>query len=82
VTQAPTTTRAAYVTETGPAESIMIGTLPVPRPAATMINRLLVDGALDVHVHPILPLDRAAEAHRMIENGVSGKVLLRVGSTD
>ena len=37
------------------------------------------DGALDVRIHDVVPLDEAAEAHRMLEGReTSGKLLLRV----
>lgn len=36
------------------------------------------DGELDVRIHDVLPLDRAAEAHRLLEGRkTSGKLLLR-----
>ncbi|HLT60695.1 MAG TPA: NADPH:quinone reductase, partial [Microlunatus sp.] len=47
------------------------------RAAAAAINDLLRAG-LEIAVHSTLPLTRAAEAHRMVERGVPGKVLVRV----
>lgn len=52
------------------------------RAAADVINRLLAAGRLAAQVHTTLPLGRAAQAHRMVELGVDGKILLRVGPAD
>ncbi|MFC7618971.1 alcohol dehydrogenase catalytic domain-containing protein [Microlunatus sp. GCM10028923] len=48
------------------------------RAAADMINSLLAAGGLDTEVYATLPLDRAAEAHRLVEQGVPGKILVRI----
>ena len=37
---------------------------------------LLAAGAFSVEVGPSLPLAEAAEAHRLVESGVDGKVIL------
>jgi NADPH:quinone reductase-like Zn-dependent oxidoreductase len=44
--------------------------------AARTINGLLSDGGLEARVAKVLPFSEAAEAHRMLENGVRGRVVL------
>ena len=46
--------------------------------AAAALNRLLAAGALPVRVHGVWPLERAGEAHRAVEGGVRGRIVLRV----
>ncbi|OON78058.1 NADPH:quinone reductase [Streptomyces tsukubensis] len=47
--------------------------------AADAVNGLLVDGALEPSAAEVVPLDRAAEAHRRLERGgVRGKLVLGV----
>ncbi|MQA86477.1 MAG: zinc-binding dehydrogenase [Streptosporangiales bacterium] len=46
--------------------------------AARTINRLLAAGGLTTRISEVLPLERAAEAHRMVEDGVRGRVVLRI----
>ena len=47
--------------------------------AAQLINLLLASGQLTVRIADQLPLDRAADAHRRLEEGkVSGRLVLRV----
>ena len=47
------------------------------RLAIPLIERVLA-GELDVRIHDVLPLDEAAEAHRLLEGRrTSGKLLLR-----
>jgi NADPH:quinone reductase-like Zn-dependent oxidoreductase len=48
--------------------------------AARTIDALLEAGRLDVRLGPELGLERAAEAHRLVEQGVRGRVILRVRS--
>ncbi|GLW99999.1 NADPH:quinone reductase [Microtetraspora sp. NBRC 16547] len=46
--------------------------------AAALVNRLLAAGRLRVRLGEVLPLDQAAEAHRMLEDGqTSGRIVLR-----
>ena len=45
--------------------------------AAAALNRLAA-GALPVRVHGVWPLERAGEAHRAVEGGVRGRIVLRV----
>ncbi|WP_433356875.1 NADPH:quinone reductase [Microtetraspora malaysiensis] len=46
--------------------------------AAALVNRLLAAGTLRVRIGDVLPLDQAAEAHRMLEDGqTTGRVVLR-----
>jgi NADPH:quinone reductase-like Zn-dependent oxidoreductase len=42
-----------------------------------VINHGLADGAFPIPVTVELPLSRTAEAHRMIEAGVRGRIVLR-----
>jgi NADPH:quinone reductase-like Zn-dependent oxidoreductase len=46
--------------------------------AAAVINRRLAGEGLPVRVHDIWPLERAAEAHRAVERGMRGRIVLRV----
>ena len=46
--------------------------------AAAALNRLLAARALPVRVHGVWPLERAGEAHRAVEEGVRGRIVLRV----
>ena len=46
--------------------------------AAAALNRLLAAGALPVRVHGVWPLERAGQAHRAVEEGVRGRIVLRV----
>ena len=46
--------------------------------AAAALNRLLAAGALPVRDHGVWPLERAGEAHRAVEGGVRGRIVLRV----
>ena len=46
--------------------------------AATTINRCLAAGSLRARVKRVLPLERAAEAHRLVESGLRGRVVVRV----
>lgn len=55
--------------------AISNASVPELAAAAEMINALLTAG-LDTEVYATLPLDRAAEAHRLVEQGVRGKVLV------
>lgn len=48
--------------------------------AAAVLNRRLAAGDLPVRVRGLWPLGRAAEAHRVVEGGLRGRVVLRVGS--
>jgi NADPH:quinone reductase-like Zn-dependent oxidoreductase len=48
--------------------------------AARTIGALIAADRLDVRLGPVLPLDRAAEAHRLVEQGVRGRVIVRVRS--
>ena len=49
------------------------------RARAGRIFAWLLDGELDVRIHGTMPLDRAADAHALLESrGTSGKVLLRI----
>jgi NADPH:quinone reductase-like Zn-dependent oxidoreductase len=44
-----------------------------------IISRLLDSGDVRVHIDQVLDLDRAAEAHELIERGhTRGKIVLRV----
>ncbi|SJN37929.1 Quinone oxidoreductase [Microbacterium esteraromaticum] len=46
--------------------------------AAEVINRMLAAGTLRGRIATVLPLDRTADAHRMLEShAVSGKILVR-----
>ena len=45
--------------------------------AAAAINRRLAAGTLMTRIHQVLPLERAADAHRLVEAGVRGRVVLR-----
>jgi NADPH:quinone reductase-like Zn-dependent oxidoreductase len=45
--------------------------------AAAALNRCLASGRLLTQVAEVLPLERAADAHRMIEQGVRGRLVLR-----
>ncbi len=46
--------------------------------AARLVNHLLAAGHLRVRLDEVLPLDQAAEAHRMLEDGqTSGRIVLR-----
>ncbi|MFC4942998.1 quinone oxidoreductase family protein [Pseudonocardia sp. GCM10023141] len=54
---------------------------PALAAAAELLMGWLAAGRLHIPVHAVLPLDRAAEAHRLLESRqVRGKVLLAVGS--
>ena len=44
--------------------------------AARTINGLLSDGGLDTRIAKVMPISDAAEAHRMVENGVRGRIVL------
>jgi NADPH:quinone reductase-like Zn-dependent oxidoreductase len=44
--------------------------------AAAAINRHLAAGTLMIRIHQVLPLERAADAHRLVEAGVRGRVVL------
>lgn len=44
--------------------------------AARTINALLPDGGLETRIAKVLPFAEAAEAHRMVESGVRGRVVL------
>jgi NADPH:quinone reductase-like Zn-dependent oxidoreductase len=46
--------------------------------AAATINRCLAAGSLHAQVERVLPLERAAEAHRLVEGGLRGRVVVRV----
>jgi NADPH:quinone reductase-like Zn-dependent oxidoreductase len=46
--------------------------------AAATINRCLAAGSLHPRVERVLPLERAAEAHRLVEGGLRGRVVVRV----
>ncbi|HTQ02589.1 MAG TPA: zinc-binding dehydrogenase [Polyangiaceae bacterium] len=48
--------------------------------AARSINALVAAGRLDLRVEHVLSLDQAAEAHRLVEQGVRGRVVMRVSS--
>jgi NADPH:quinone reductase-like Zn-dependent oxidoreductase len=45
--------------------------------AAAAINRMLADGSLPARVTDVLPLEQAAEAHRRMEAGLKGRLVLR-----
>jgi NADPH:quinone reductase-like Zn-dependent oxidoreductase len=45
--------------------------------AAVAINRMLAGGSLPARVTDVLPLERAAEAHRRTEAGLKGRLVLR-----
>ncbi len=44
--------------------------------AAAALNRCLAAGRLLTRIAEVLPLERAADAHRMVERGLSGRVVL------
>jgi NADPH:quinone reductase-like Zn-dependent oxidoreductase len=46
--------------------------------AATALNHRLAAGDLPVRVSEVWPLERAAEAHRAVEHGLRGRIVLRV----
>jgi NADPH:quinone reductase-like Zn-dependent oxidoreductase len=46
--------------------------------AAATINRCLAAGSLRARVDRVLPLERAAEAHRLVEEGLRRRVVVRV----
>jgi NADPH:quinone reductase-like Zn-dependent oxidoreductase len=46
--------------------------------AAATINRCLAAGSLPARVERVLPLERPAEAHRLVEGGLRGRVVVRV----
>jgi NADPH:quinone reductase-like Zn-dependent oxidoreductase len=46
--------------------------------AAAVLNDRLAAGTLPVRVRDVWPLERAAEAHRAVEGGVRGRIVLRV----
>jgi NADPH:quinone reductase-like Zn-dependent oxidoreductase len=46
--------------------------------AAAVLNRRFAGPGLPVRVHDIWPLERAAEAHRAVERGLRGRIVLRV----
>lgn len=46
--------------------------------AASAVNRLLAARALAARIAAVLPLEESAEAHRMVEHGVRGRVVLEV----
>jgi NADPH:quinone reductase-like Zn-dependent oxidoreductase len=46
--------------------------------AAAVLNRRLGTGDLPVRISGIWPLERSAEAHRAVEHGVRGRIVLRV----
>lgn len=46
--------------------------------AARAVNRFLAAGGLMTRIREALPLDRSAEAHRLVEEGVRGRVVLRI----
>jgi NADPH:quinone reductase-like Zn-dependent oxidoreductase len=46
--------------------------------AAADLNRRLAAGQLPVRVRHVWPLERAAEAHRAVERGLRGRIVLRV----
>jgi NADPH:quinone reductase-like Zn-dependent oxidoreductase len=48
--------------------------------AAAALNHRLAAGDLPVRVRDVWPLERAAEAHRAVERGVRGRIVLRVGA--
>jgi NADPH:quinone reductase-like Zn-dependent oxidoreductase len=45
--------------------------------AAGMINGMLAEGRLTARIHAELPLAETAEAHRRVEQGVHGRIILR-----
>lgn len=49
--------------------------------AAAVLNGRLAAGDLPVRVRDVWPLERAAEAHRALERGVRGRIVLRVAPT-
>jgi NADPH:quinone reductase-like Zn-dependent oxidoreductase len=57
--------------------------VPSIQPDRDRLERLagmIADGDLEVVVSEVLPLERVADAHRMVESGHAvGKVVLRVG---
>ena len=46
--------------------------------AAALVNQRLAAGGLQVRVARVLPLERAADAHRLVERGTRGRVVLRL----
>ena len=46
--------------------------------AAAVLNPRFAGTGLPVRVHDIWPLERAAEAHRAVERGLRGRIVLRV----
>ena len=46
--------------------------------AAAVLNAQLAAGTLPVRVHSLWPLEQAAEAHQAVEDGVRGRIVLRV----
>ena len=49
--------------------------------AAATINRCLATGALRPRVERVVPLERAAEAHRLVEEGLRRRVVVRIGDS-
>ncbi|HEY8457559.1 MAG TPA: zinc-binding dehydrogenase [Actinopolymorphaceae bacterium] len=47
--------------------------------AAKALNAQLEKGELDVRIGEVLPLEQATEAHRLVESGVRGRVVLSIG---
>jgi NADPH2:quinone reductase len=63
---------------TRPALAHYIATADELRSRATALFALVAEGALTVHIGTRLPMDAAAEAHRLLETRrTSGKVLLQ-----
>lgn len=47
--------------------------------AANQLTDALVDGRLSSRIAAVLPLDRIAEAHELVEAGAAGRVLVKLG---
>ncbi len=60
----------------------IVGSHTQTRVEALQVLRLIAQGALRPRIHQVLPLERAADAHRLLANREHyGKVLLQVAST-
>ena len=59
------------------AASRVIGSDNVTRAAFRDVMRLVIEGRIKPVIHQVMPLERAADAHRLLEaRGATGRVIL------